>query len=116
MRYTFIPKPFRILLGLAALIGAVGLIALPIIQVDGSWVVPIGGAMVLFFIGGSLLYSGFFKSIDEIIDESDFSHIPYADGTPTEKPKSAKPAPQTIEEKLAARKERLEKAKREGKI
>ena len=83
---------------------------------EGSFVVVPTFLVGLFsFFGLWLFVDGAFRSTPPE-EELDFSDIPYADGSPTKKPEPVKAEHQTIEEKLAARRERLEKAKREGKI
>lgn len=83
---------------------------------DGEFaVVPFILAGLIGFFGLWLFVDGAFRSTPPE-EDLDFSHIPYADGTKIEKPIEVEKTPQTIEEKMTARKERLEKARREGKI
>ena len=118
MRKPFIPKKYRIALGLTVIVGAIFVIATSLDHPNNASIVYVGLAGFLFVVGCWLLYGGLVKSVDEIIEETDFSHIPYADGTPTTKPTEpdSPKQPKNIEEKLALRKERLEQARREGKI
>jgi len=118
--FSFIPRTYRVALGLALLVFSIACAVMPIfgpvLTEDGEFViVPTLLVGVFGFFGLWLLVDGtLLASPPEA--ELDFSDIPYEDGTLTQKPEEVPEVPLTIEEKLAARKERLEKAKREGKI
>jgi len=125
--FSFIPRTYRIALGAALLIFAIACVVTPvfgsIVTEQGEFViVPTLLVGVFGFFGFWLVIDGLFLAVPPEAD-LDFTDIPYADGTPVKKPEEpdvpepeVQEVPLTIEEKLAVRKARLEKAKREGKI